>query len=188
MSKGQFSMVFTTYVALLRGINVGGNRKIPMGVLSQVFRDHDCSDVQTYIQSGNVVFKSIVADRVRLIKTLTAGIETQFGFPVPMVLRSAPQIKKVLSDNPFANETIPDDRLHVMFLADPPDPVRVALLDPQRRPPDQIVCRGQEIYLWTPNGLADTKYTNAYIDSALHTISTARNWRTVNKLCGMMDS
>ena len=179
-------MAFTAYLALLRGVNVGGNRKVPMKVLSQIFLDCGCSDVQTYIQSGNVVFKSIVVDQTELNKKLSGQIETMFGFAVPLVLRTASQLAQVLNDNPFANETIPDDRLHVMFLADLPDPARVDLLDPQRRPPDQIVCRGQEIYLWTPNGLADTKYTNAYFDSTLRTTSTARNWRTVSKLYSMM--
>jgi uncharacterized protein (DUF1697 family) len=174
------------YLALLRGINVGGKRKMSMTELAQVFSANDCTGVQTYIQSGNVLFTSPIADKILLAKMLTAQIEQQFGFAVPVVLRTQSQIEQVLHNNPFLKEDIPNDRLHVMFLADQPDPIRVELLDPLRSSPDQFACIGSEIFLLLPNGMADTKLTNTYFDSTLRTVSTARNWRTVNKLYEMM--
>jgi uncharacterized protein (DUF1697 family) len=101
---------------------------------------------------------------------------------VPVVIRSAAQINDVISSNPFAKKGADESLLHVMFLADDPKPSLVKALDAHRSAPDEFVVRGKEIYLHLPNGVAKTKLTNAYFDSKLKTISTGRNWRTVNKL------
>lgn len=179
------------YLALLRGINVGGKNKLPMKDLVDLFVAEGCTNVRTYIQSGNVLFRAdpdlaaIVADRA------SRRIYERFGFQVPVVLRSTEQLRGVVSNNPFLTEGAPsvnDESLHVMFLADEPDPRLVASLDPLRSPPDAFVVRGPEIFLQLPNGMARTKLTNAYFDARLRTVCTARNWRTVTTLLGMLDS
>jgi uncharacterized protein (DUF1697 family) len=175
-----------TYLALLRGINVGGKHKLPMKDLIEIFVEAGCSDVRTYIQSGNVIF-SVPADLAsRLPALITAGIAIRFGYRIPVVLRTAAELSDVLGHNPFLDAGAAEDELHVVFLADVPAPHRIEALDPNRSTPDTFIVRGQEIYLRLPNGAADTKLTNQYFDSKLATISTGRNWRTVTKLFELM--
>ena len=177
-----------THVALLRGINVGGNRKLPMKSLVALFTKAGCVDVETYIQSGNVVFRAPSIVVRRLSGTITAAIEQQFGFSVPVVIRSQAELATTVTRNPFLNRGIDIAALHVAFLANVPDPVSVADPDTTRSPGDLFILRGHDIYLWLPNGVARTKLTNDYFDRTLKTVSTLRNWNTVLKLLEMAQS
>jgi len=173
-----------TWVALLRGINVGGKNKLPMKDLTAMFVDAGCGNVRNYIQSGNVVFETAPA---RLCEVIQERIEKQFGFRAPVILRNAKQLRAVVAGNPLLKAGAAPETLHVMFLADRPSQGRVDSLDPHRSPPDEFIVQGQEIYLRLPNGAGNSKLTNAYFDSKLATISTSRNWRTVNTLLEMME-
>jgi len=174
------------YVALLRGINVGGKHVLPMKHLVEIFADAKCGNVRTYIQSGNVVF----AAPPKVVKALPAlvakKIEERFGFSVPVLLRSREELAQVARDNPFLKSGPPQPTLHVYFLADVPTADAVRSLDPNRSTPDRFHVSGGEIYLHMPNGMGRTKLTCAYFDSKLSTIATARNWNTVLKLLEMM--
>lgn len=174
------------YVALLRGVNVGGKNMIAMKSLSALFSDAKCQQVTTYIQSGNVVFSADAKTASKATAAICAAIQAQFGFETQIVLRSQNEIERISSANPYLREEIPFEKLHVVFLADAPAAERVALLDPNRSPPDQFTLSGSEIYMYLPNGSAKTKLTNAYFDSKLKTVSTARNWRTLQKLMELM--
>jgi uncharacterized protein (DUF1697 family) len=176
----------TAYVALLRGINVGGKNKLPMSDLRTLFTEAGCDDVQTYIQSGNVVFRGEPDMIAALPETVTAQIAARFGYRTPIVVRSAAQMDDVIWHNPFIAQGAKDDELHVLFLTEAPDARRIAPLDPDRSPPDTFAVRGQEVYLRLPNGMGRTKLTNDYFDRILATTSTARNWRTVTKLRALM--
>ena len=176
------------YAALLRGINVGGNRKLPMKSLATMFTLAGCVDVETYIQSGNVVFGAPPAVAKRLPNTITAAIEQQFGFSVPVVIRSQEELATGVERNPFLQRGIDLATLHVAFLADIPDPTCVAALDATQSPGDSFILRGRDIYLWLPNGVARTKLTNNYFDRTLQTVSTLRNLTTVLKLLEMAQS
>lgn len=170
------------HVALLRGINVGGKNRLPMKVLSAMFVAAGCSDVQTYIQSGNVAFTASDALARRLPAAISAAIEDQAGLTVPVMTRSLAELRSVVVDNPFLKADAEEKSLHVLFLADKPKANDTAALDAGRSPPDVFEVRGREIFLMCPNGLARTKLTNAYFDAKLKTTSTARNWRTVQQL------
>lgn len=172
------------YVAFLRGINVGGKHILPMKDLKTIFENASCTDVLTYIQSGNVVFRTNAKNLKTLAARVAAQIHAQFGFSTPMVIRNAVQIQAILDGNPFLQTGADLAMLHVVFLADLPSSCET--LDPQRSPPDEFRVVGQEIYLHTPNGAGNTKLTNAYFDSKLKTVSTGRNWRTVNTILAMM--
>ena len=172
----------STHIALLRGINVGGKNKVPMKELVEVFVDAGCSDVRTYIQSGNVVFSADSALAESISARLTKAVAEHFGYEIPVLLRTAEQMSDVIRGNPFLEAGAPEDALHVLFLADVPESDRVDALDPDRSRTDAFAVRGQEIYLWLPNGVARTRLTNDYFDSKLATTSTGRNWRTVVKL------
>lgn len=173
------------HIALLRGINVGGKNKLPMKSLVSIFEAAGCKSVQTYIQSGNVVFMAKAALARRIPELVSDAIAKEFGYKVPVVSRTAADLKKVVRANPFT-KTEPDERLlHVAFLAKKPTATQAAELDPDRSSPDEFELRGREIYLRCPNGVARTKLTNAYFDSKLATTSTMRNWKTTLKLLAL---
>ena len=175
------------YVALLRGVNVGGRNRLPMADLKDLFEAAGCAAVRTYIQSGNVVFDAAhdLAEAVPEIVTL--AIRRRFGYETAVVARSGEELRQVVTSNPF--DTSGDPRLlHVAFLKDKPGAEAVSRLDPRRSPPDEFVVRGRNVYLHYPNGVARSKLTNEYLAVQLQTVSTMRNWRTVLKLLEMVDA
>jgi len=180
-------MTGATHLALLRGINVGGKNKLPMNVLVEMFVEAGCNDVRTYIQSGNVIFNASRSVSARVPVRITAQIAERFGFRTPVILRTTEQVRDVTCHNPFLEAGAAPETLYVMFLADPPSALHVEKLDPDRSPPDAFRVRGQEIYMHLPDGVANSKLTNAYFDSKLATTGTSRNWRTVTKLLELME-
>jgi len=175
-------------VALLRGINVGGKNKLPMADLAAMFREAGCDDVRTYIQSGNVVFRAGPELAGDIPSLISASIMDRFGYQIPVIIRTASEFADIVQANPFAKVGAEANKLHVMFLADLPDPAHVEALDPNRSPGDKFAVLGREVFLHCPNGVARSKLTNAYFDSSLSTTSTSRNWRTVGKLLEMINA
>ncbi len=176
----------TTNVALLRGLNVGGKNRMPMTALIQMFVEAGCTNVRTYIQSGNVIFKATQSRLEKLPAVIAKNIAESFGYKTPVVLRTVEQIGETVENNPFLKAGADENELHVYFLANAPDARGIASLDPARSSPDAFLVRGRDVYLKMPNGMARTKLSNAYFDSKLATISTARNWRTILKLFELM--
>jgi uncharacterized protein (DUF1697 family) len=170
----------SAYVALLRGINVGGKNLLPMADLVALFSTERCAHIRSYIQSGNVVFTAEDACARTLESAIPAAIFKRFGFSPAVVLRAAGELEQIVASNPFADADT--GLLHVGFLTSAPDRTAIASLDPDRSPGDSFVVRGREIYLHLANGMGKTKLTNAYFDSKLKAVSTFRNWRTVKKL------
>lgn len=175
----------TKYVALLRGINVGGKNKLPMKDLVSIFESAGCKNVVTYIQSGNVVFEC-ATNVGRLQDAIGAAIEKKFGFNPPFVLRQAAELEDALKKNPFLKARAKEDELHVVFLSEEPAREAIARLEQNRVPPDEFVVRGKEIYLRLPNGAGRSKLAVAPSHPQFGVVATARNWRTVNKLFEMM--
>ncbi len=175
----------TTWVALLRGVNVGGKNRLPMIDLRTLLEDLGCRQVRTLIQSGNAVFAA-AADRGELLPGQIAdGLAERFGFAVPVVLRSAAELTAVLARNPFIAAGRDPATLHVAFLAVRPCAAAVAALDPDRSPPDEFRIDGREVFLHLPNGVARSKLTNAWLERGLGTTSTVRNWTTVGALAAI---
>ena len=171
-------------VALLRGVNVGGKNKVPMKELAALFGEAGCTEVTTYIQSGNVVFSSTTKLAKGLTETISTAISKRFGWRVPVVLRTLAELEKVVSANPFLPAG-PVEQLHVAFLDVAPTAVQVAALDAPRFLPDELTVRGRDVFLRLPHGVGKSKLTNAYLDSRLKAVSTLRNWRTVLQLVEM---
>jgi uncharacterized protein (DUF1697 family) len=171
----------TTFVALLRGINLGAHNKISMSELRALVAEHDVENVQTYVQSGNVVFRSRVG-RAQLVRALETGIRRELGLDVSVLLRTKAELAKVVASNPFAERQDDPLKLHVTFLTDRVPAARARDLDPERSPPDEFQLEGREIYVHTPQGYGRTKLTNAYFERRLGVAATSRNWRTVTKL------
>ena len=175
------------YVALLRGVNVGGKNKLPMADLRDIFTAAGCAAVQTYIQSGNVVFEAAQDLAERVPEIVTRAIRRRFGYETAVVVRSSEELRQVVASSPF--DTSGDPRfLHVAFLEDTPGAEVVSRLDPQRSPPDTFAVRGRNVHLHYPNGVARSKLTNEYLAAQLQTVSTMRNWRTVLSLLEMVDA
>jgi uncharacterized protein (DUF1697 family) len=172
-------------VALLRGVNLSGKNKLPMKDLVAMFAEAGCSDVVTYIQSGNVVFRATETCAARIPASIAKAVADQLGFRAPVVMRTAAELRAVACSNPFLRAGAEAESLHVMFLVDRPSPARVATLDPKRSPSDEFEVVDRDIYLRCPNGVGRSKLTNEYFDTKLATTSTMRNWRTVLKLVEM---
>jgi len=170
-----------TSVALLRGVNLGSRNKVSMADLRELFVAVGAEDVATYVQSGNVIFKS--RDRApKLIEAIEKEIRRRLGLDVAVLVRTRAELAKVLAGNPFAKGGNEPATLHVTFLAETPDRARVGKLDPERGGDDEFRVAGREVYLHCPNGYGRSKLTNAYFEKELGVAATTRNWRTVTKL------
>ena len=145
-------------------------------------------DVQTYIQSGNLVFREESGDPLTLARRLEDGIEAKFSFRPAVVLRTAAELRKVITKNPFAGRPgIDPSRLLVLFMASAP--ARQALDQVLALPcePEELRASGRELYIYYPNGMARPKIPLVRIEKALERSSTGRNWNTVNKLMKMAE-
>lgn len=168
-----------TYIALLRGINVGGRNPVPMAGLREVVEALGHTDVSTFIQSGNVIFESAKAPTPA---SLESAIEKAFGLRIVVVVRSAAQLGKALAANPFPTAATTD--LHIGFMAAKPTTAAVNGLDRERFVPEEFAIEGSDLYLRLPNGMGRTKLP-AYLDRQLKVPTTLRNWNTVTKLVAL---
>jgi uncharacterized protein (DUF1697 family) len=176
-----------TFVALLRGINVGGKNRIPMTELKSSFAALGYEDVVTYIQSGNVVFRSSSSAERKTAAAIERRIAEEFGTEVTVVLRTPTELKSVAERNPFLKGKADPSKLHVVFLTSRPKAKAVAELDPGRSPPDEFKVHGREIYLHLPKGSGRSKLTIDYFERRLGVAATARNWNTVLKLLALAE-
>jgi len=174
------------YVAMLRGINVGPHKRIKMERLRASFEAMGFERVQTYIQSGNVVFKSGKISTEALSKKIEEKLSADFGFAIPVVSRTADEMSAAVKNNPFLRERgIDVEKLHVMFLSDTPSPAGLKKLAEVTTPPEQARCPAKEIYLYLPNGVAESGLMKANLERILGVVPTARNWKTVKELARM---
>jgi uncharacterized protein (DUF1697 family) len=173
----------TQLVALLRGVNVGGRTMIPMPSLKASLEDLGHEDVVTYIQSGNVVFKSRVKDPA---KEIEERIAEDFGVPVTVIVRTPAELRKIVKANPFA-KVKEGKKVNVVFLRETPPKSAAAGLSSDRSPGDELVLKGRDLYVHYANGQAKTKITNDWLEKTLGTRATSRNWNTVLKLVELTD-
>lgn len=166
----------------MRGVNVGGRNKLPMRELAAVFTDMGCQDVQTYIQSGNVVYSANSNVAGRVAQSVMTEVRLRFGITSPVIVRSAMDMTTIVSALPFTGKKYNMASVYIGFLAAKPAARALAALDFDRSPGDSFQVRGKDVYMYLTNGAARTKLTNNYFDAALETVSTFRNWRTVTKL------
>ncbi len=173
-------------LALLRGVNVGGARSLPMADLEHAFLAAGARAAASVIQSGNLIFEA--DDPEDAAVRAGATIVADFGFRPAMILRSAASWRRMVDSNPFLAAGRPGDRLHVACLASAPPPTEAARLDRAAMAPDEFVLAGPDVYLWLPNGVAKANLANARLDKAFGTVSTLRNWRTVLKLLERLEA
>jgi uncharacterized protein (DUF1697 family) len=164
------------FAALLRGVNVGGRGKLSMPELVGAFESLGHEDVRTYIQSGNVVFRSRRADAGRVSAALERAIAESFGLETKVILRTHSELEAIAAGSPFAEAP------HVVFLDRAPKPAAAAALDPERSPGDRFAVAGREVYLSLANGAGGTKLTLDWLERGLGVAGTQRNWNTLLKL------
>jgi len=172
--------VAATFVALLRGINLGARNKVSMADLRELLTGLGAEDVTTYVQSGNVVFTSPAA--IAKPAAIEARIARDLGLDLTVLVRTPAELERLVARNPFTKKATESKQLHVTFLADSPPASRVKELDPERSPPDEFRVVGREAYLYCPNGYGRSKLSNAYFEQKLGVAATTRNWNTVTKL------
>jgi uncharacterized protein (DUF1697 family) len=170
-------------ISMLRGVNVGGHKMVKMDALCALCGSLGLRDVETYVQSGNVIFRTEGRDLVRLSKRIEDGIEKSFGFHSDVILRTPAELRDVVKKNPFAaRRGIDPKRLAVTFLAgDPGKEAREKLLAIKAEP-EELRIEGRELYIYYANGMARPKLTWPIMEKALKTSGTSRNWNTVTKL------
>ena len=177
----------TVYVAMLRGVNVGGN-SLKMDWLRGACEDVGLQNVQTYVQSGNIVFSSR-AGALKLMQTLKALIDAQARLPVTVVIRSASEMAKIVAGNPFLKQKGLDiTKLHVTFLSNVPSKPAPEKLDALAGARDHYRLAKQEIYLHCPINYGQTRLSNTAIEKVLSVGATTRNWKTVTTLHEMAEA
>ncbi|MCC6398131.1 MAG: DUF1697 domain-containing protein [Bacteroidetes bacterium] len=175
------------YISLLRGINVGGHKKIPMKDLKALYESAGFTDFKTYIQSGNVVFNSTRKDIQRINTDIEKAITDSFGFPVTVITREAGDLGKIIKQNPFAGrDGIDEKHLFVVFLGAKPSATAVKDLSiPPVKTRDELKVSALEVFVHCPDGYGQTPYTNLFFEKKLKVAATARNWRTTTTLYAM---
>jgi uncharacterized protein (DUF1697 family) len=172
-----------TYVALLRSINLGSHNRIPMKELAVAMEELGFGDVQTYLQSGNAVFRANSAPIPELKRKLRDMVKQRFGHDVGVIVRTAAEMKATLDGNPFLSRPgIDATRLHVTLLTSAAPTSLVDRLDPKRGGNDEWQITGKDVFLYCPNGYGNTKLTNKYFEQMLDTSATTRNWKTITAL------
>ncbi|HWR34872.1 MAG TPA: DUF1697 domain-containing protein [Clostridia bacterium] len=173
----------TVIVSMLRGVNVGGHKKIRMDALRALYESLNLQDPHTFIQSGNVVFRTKERSLVRLAGKIQDGIERSFGFRPDVILRTSSELRDVIRRNPFATRHgIDPARLLVTFLASDPSPEARNKLLSIKTDPEELRIDGRELYVYYPNGMARPKLSWALIEQTLKTSGTGRNWNSATKL------
>lgn len=170
------------YVALLRGINVGGKAKVPMQTLRELLAALGGTDVRTHLQSGNAVFAHEERDPRLLEDALRQALADELGLDITCMVRTAADLARVVAANPFDMTGVNGSRFLVVFLAGPVPQDRLAALDLPAFAPDELRAGEREIYAHFPDSIRDSKLAARLTDRGLGTAATSRNWNTVTKL------
>jgi uncharacterized protein (DUF1697 family) len=174
------------FISMLRGINVGGHKRIRMETLCEIYEQLGFTHVRTYVQSGNVVFEYPELDPSGLTRRIEAHLEQTCGYPVEVFNRQADELKQLLAGNPFLNERNEDpSKLHVTFFYQSPSGTALSKLTAPGGTTDEFALGRMAVYLFCPHGYGKTKLSNSFFERKLGMPVTTRNWNTVNALYKM---
>jgi uncharacterized protein (DUF1697 family) len=177
----------TAIIGMLRGVNVGGHNPISMEALRAFCGSLDWQGAQTYVQSGNVVFRSKEHNLRALAKRFEDAFEKKFGFRAPLVLRTAAEMRTVIRNNPFAErKEIEPGKFHVIFLTEELSPEARKQLEATKVGPEEIKTRAREVFVYYPDGMGRSKLPPV-MERILKKAGTARNWNSVTALLEMAD-
>ena len=179
----------TVVISMLRGVNVGAHNRINMEALRALYESLKLRDAQTYVQSGNVIFKTDERDLNKLAKRIADGIEKKFGFQSDVVVRTVAELRDVVARNPFAKRRgIEPGKLLVTFLAGDPGEEAREKVRGIKAEPDELRMDGREAYIYFPNGMGRPTLSWATIPKMLKVSGTGRNWNSVTKMLEMAES
>lgn len=171
-----------TYIAILRGINVSGQKLIKMADLRAHLVSLGLSNLTTYIQSGNIVFSSKKMATTILEAQIAKNIRNHYGFEVPVIVRSLAEWQEVVERFPFDTSQLDIKRLAVVFFKEQPKHINMEIFQKYVAPQDQLHWFGKELYIYIPGGFGSSKFTNNIVEKKLNCTATTRNWRTTLKL------
>jgi len=169
----------TTYIALFRGINIGGRHQLPMKTLTSLIEGLGCRNVQTYIQSGNLLFDTNNRNRTALAGDISKAVFTRYHFSPTVLLLTEKELLSVIHNNPFPTDK--GTALHFLFLASQPTAPNIARLDQLKTATEQYKLGDKVFYLYAPDGVGRSKLA-ANVEKCLGVATTGRNWNTVSRL------
>ncbi|HET9825023.1 MAG TPA: DUF1697 domain-containing protein [Chitinophagaceae bacterium] len=173
----------TTFISILRGINLGGHNTVKMDALRKLFIDLGFVNVQTYIQSGNVIYQSKKLEARKINQAIENNIKQKFGFDVPVITLTLEELIKIAKSNPFSKDKTRDTSFfHVTFLSDKPKVNDVNKIKENDFKPDEFKEIDKVIYLYCPNGYGRTKLSNSFFENKLKVSATTRNWKVTSEL------
>ena len=179
----------TSVISMLRGVNVGGNNMIKMDALRALYASLGLRDPQSYIQSGNVVFRTDRKEIAPIAKKIEDAIEDQFGFRPSVALRTTAELREVIAKNPFAKRSgIEPGKLLVSFLMSDPAAADRELVRKMKFDPEEVYLGSRHLYIYFTIGQAKTKLNTKMIEKTLKTTGTGRNWNSILKLLEMAES
>ena len=173
----------TTYISMLRGINVSGHNLIKMDALRKLYENLGFKNVTTYVQSGNVVFTGNDIDVYELGQRISQQIEKDFRYEVPVIVLTLSKLKQIIDNNPFLKDLSKDIAyLHVTFLSSQPDHYDHKIIESKKQNEEEISFSDNAVYLYCPNGYGRTKLDNNFLEAKLKVGATTRNWKTTTEL------
>ncbi len=172
-----------TYISILRGINVSGKNIIKMADLKAMYQSMLFEEVKTYIQSGNVIFRTNENDTKALEDLITQKIKNSFGFDVPVIVFKSDTLAAIVAHNPYVKREEKDTSfMHITFLAEPPKTFDKEQIVNKKKADEEISFSDKVLYLYCPNGYGKTKLTTSFLEKKLNVKTTTRNWKTTLKL------
>ncbi|HJV77588.1 MAG TPA: DUF1697 domain-containing protein [Paludibacter sp.] len=177
-----------TYISILRGINIGGHKMIKMEALRQLYVSLGYDDVQSYIQSGNVIFRTSEINAQILEKTISEKILRTFGFEVRVLALTVDELRNALEKNPFRADLLKDSKkMHLTFLSAVPEKTYLDSISPSDYAPDEFWHSGRIIYVHCPTGYGNTKLTTNFFENKLKLTATSRNMKTATELLAIAE-
>jgi uncharacterized protein (DUF1697 family) len=175
----------TTYISMLRGINVTGSKKVLMAELKLLYEGIGLKDVSTYIQSGNVLFRTTRKENIETLQTrISEVIKQHYEYDVPVIIRTVEEMEQVIENNPYI-KAYENDKLYVTFLTEAPSKDYIKQLNSIEQGADKFELIDREIFLYVPEGYGKTKLSNTFFEKKLKQQATTRNLNTVKKLAAL---
>jgi uncharacterized protein (DUF1697 family) len=171
-----------TYISIVRGINVSGQKVVKMDVLRKMYENLGFQKVTTYVQSGNVIFTAEPANPDELARAITQQIENDFGFEVPVIVLTIDHLRRIIDRNPWLEDNSHDKAFwHVTFLSSKPPKIDAKIAE-KKLDREAIYITDEAVYLYCPHGYGKTKLSNGFLETKLGVGATTRNWNTTNEL------
>jgi uncharacterized protein (DUF1697 family) len=175
-------------ISMLRGVNVGGHNKIKMDELRALYEFLKFENPRTYVQSGNVIFRTKEKNSPALAKKIQKAIERKFGFRPEVIVRTTEELRSAIAASPFASErNLEPGKILVTFLAGEPGSNAEATLLTLKAYPEELHLKGRELYIYFPDGAGKSKLPWSKVEKLFQTTGTARNWNSVTKMLAMAE-